>query len=140
MPLVEHAREDYFNGRYYSVVLVLFSVMDGFVNDVDTSQRRGLHARDPSEMSAWDSVVGHHLGLSHAHAEFTKSTFKTSDEPVVELHRNGIVHGTLVNYDNVVVATKAWNRLFAVADWARSLAKEKAEPGHRRLGGASFAR
>lgn len=28
------------------------------------------------------------------------------------------MHGTLVNFDNEVVATKAWNRLFAVADWA----------------------
>ena len=33
----------------------------------------------------------------------------------------------LVNYDNVVVATKAWNRLFAVADWATSL-ERKSKP------------
>jgi hypothetical protein len=124
IPLVQHARDDYLGGRYYAVVLVLLAVMDGFVNDVDASQRRGLHARDPSEMTAWDSVVGHHLGLSHAHSVFTKSTFKTSEEPVFDLQRNGIIHGTLVNYDNVIVATKAWNRLFAVADWARSVEKE----------------
>jgi hypothetical protein len=128
MALVEHARDDYLEGRYYAVVLVLLAVMDGFVNDIDASQRRGLHARDPSEMAAWDSVVGHHLGLSHAHGVFTRSTFKTSEEPLFELQRNGIIHGTLVNYDNVIVATKAWNRLFAVADWARSLEKEKVEP------------
>jgi hypothetical protein len=128
IPLVQHARDDYLGGRYYAVVLVLLAVMDGFVNDVDASQRRGLHARDPSEMTAWDSVVGHHLGLSHAHSVFTKSTFKTFEEPVFDLQRNGIIHGTLVNYDNVIVATKAWNRLFAVADWARSVEKEKIEP------------
>jgi hypothetical protein len=57
-----------------------------------------------------------------------KSTFKTSAEPVFELHRHGIVHGTLVNFDNVVVATKAWNRLFAVGDWAASLERRKQEP------------
>ncbi|MGW0647161.1 hypothetical protein ACWD0C_34035, partial [Streptomyces badius] len=39
------------------------------------------------------------------------------------LYRNGIVHGSILNYDNVIVATKAWNRLLAVADWA--LAREK---------------
>jgi hypothetical protein len=131
MPLVELAKEDYFGGRSYAVVLVLLAVMDGFVNDVDISQRRGLHARDASEMTAWDSVVGHHRGLSHGHSEFTRSTFKTSEEPVFELQRNGIMHGTLVNFDNVVVATKAWNRLFAVADWARSLEKERVEPEPR---------
>jgi hypothetical protein len=30
---------------------------------------------------------------------------------VFELHRHGIVHGTLVNYNNPVVATRAWNVL-----------------------------
>jgi hypothetical protein len=127
-PLLDLARTDYHAKRYYAVVLVLLAVMDGFVNDVEVSQRRGLHARTADEMVAWDSVVGHHLGLSHAHGVFTKSTFKTSEEPLYELQRNGIVHGTLVNFDNPVVATKAWNRLFAVADWARSLEREKKEP------------
>jgi len=101
--------------------------MDGFVNDVERDQRRGLHARDTDEMTAWDSVVGHHMGLAHAHATFIKGFRKTSDEEIFELYRNGIVHGMLVNYDNVVVATKAWNRLFAVADWADSRRKQ-AEP------------
>jgi hypothetical protein len=53
-------------------VLTLLSVMDGFVNDVDHGERRGLHARDADEMGAWDSVVGHHMGLTHAHLSFTK--------------------------------------------------------------------
>src|SRR5581483_11818738 len=64
-----------------------------------------------------------HQGLSNAHKTFLKSFSKTSDEPVYELYRNGIVHGTLLNYDNDVVATKAWNRLFAVMDWARATEK-----------------
>lgn len=42
----------------------------------------------------------------------------------------GIVHGTYLNYDNDVVASKAWNLLFAVADWAEAREKESkaAEP------------
>ncbi|WP_150462363.1 hypothetical protein [Nesterenkonia ebinurensis] len=67
---------------------------------------------------AWDSVAGHHLGLSHAHQSFVKGFYKTDTVEVTELFRNGIMHGTLVNFDNEVVATNAWNRLFAVADWA----------------------
>ena len=79
-------------------------------------------------MAAWDSVVGHHMGLSRSHRTFTKSFSKTSDEEVHELYRNGIVHGMLTNYDNVIVATKAWNRLFAVADWAKAREEQAKEP------------
>lgn len=72
-PLIERAKIEFLAGRYNTCVQLLLSVMDGFVNDVDASRRRGLHARDPDEMVAWDSVVGHHLGLAHAHASFTKT-------------------------------------------------------------------
>jgi hypothetical protein len=126
-PLIERAKAEFLAGRYNTCVLLLLSVMDGFVNDVDASRRRGLHARDPDEMVAWDSVVGHHMGLAHAHASFTKTFKKTSTDEVRELYRHGIVHGMLVNYDNEYVGAKAWNRLCAVRDWATSMRKA-AEP------------
>jgi hypothetical protein len=37
-------------------------------------------------------------------------------------------HPDLVNFDNDIVATKAWNRLFAVADWAASRQKRAIPP------------
>jgi len=125
MPLTYKAMDDYQARRYYAATLVLIAVMDGFVNDLDPANRRGLHARDASELAAWDSVVGHHKGLAAAHSTFTKGFKGTSTEPVYELYRNGIVHGNLTDFDNVVVASKAWNRLFAVADWARAREKEQ---------------
>jgi len=67
------AVEDHKAGRYCAVVQTLLSVMDGFVNDVDKAKRRGLHAREPGEIQAWDSVVGHHLGLTSAHRSFVRS-------------------------------------------------------------------
>ncbi|MDR3070223.1 MAG: hypothetical protein LBU38_04355, partial [Propionibacteriaceae bacterium] len=118
--LLQKALTDYEAGRYYSTVLVVLSVMDGFVNDLDTAARQGLHARPVEDMVAWDSVAGHHLGLSHAHQSFLKGFYKTDTNEVTDLFRNGIMHGTLLNFDNEIVATKAWNRLFAVADWADS--------------------
>jgi hypothetical protein len=127
MHLIEHALGDYRAGRYYATTLVLLTVMDGFVNDTE-NRRKGLHARAAEEMAGWDSVTGHHLGLSHAHRSFIRSTGATTDEEVFELHRHGIVHGTILHYDNLVVATKAWNRLFAIADWARSLARRDQPP------------
>jgi hypothetical protein len=106
---------------------VLLSVMDGFVNEFE-SARRGLHTREAEELDARDSVVGHHMGLTRAHATFTRRKGATSDEPVYELYRHGIVHGTILSYDNDVVATKAWNRLFAVTDWAKAKVKEQQPP------------
>ena len=47
------------------------------------------------------------MGLGHAQQTFRRRFGATRDEPVQDLFRNGIVHGTLLNYDNVVVATKA---------------------------------
>jgi hypothetical protein len=126
MVLVERAQEDYESERFYSTVLVLLAVMDGFVNDIDSERRRGLHARSEEEMTPWDSAAGHHLGLGRAHRTFTKTFGKTSDEEVHELYRNGIVHGMLTNFDNRIVATKAWNRLFAVTDWAAGHEKKTA--------------
>jgi hypothetical protein len=124
--MIERAREDYEAERYDSTVLLLIAVMDGFVNDFETDPRRGLHAREDDEMAAWNSVVGHHQGL--AHRTFTKTFKKTSDEEVHELYRNGIVHGMLPNFNNAVVATKAWNRLFAVSDWALSRENQAIPP------------
>lgn len=126
--MIDRTREDYEAGRYDSTALSLIAVMDGFVNDVETDPRRGLYARDDDEMAAWNSVVGHHQGLARAHRTFTKTFKKTSDEEVRELYRNGIVHGMLTNFNNEVVATKAWNRLFAVADWALSREKQAIPP------------
>ena len=125
LDLIQRAEADYREGRFYAVVLVLIAVMDGFVNDLDRGHRQGLHAREASDLAAWDSVVGHHKGLAHAHAAFTKSFKGTQTDPVYELYRNGIVHGNLTNFDNLIVATKAWNRLFAVADWARAREKQQ---------------
>ena len=121
---LERAREHYLQKQWDSCALVLVSVMDGFINDVDIASRRGLHTREPEEMVAWDSVSGHHMGLTSVMRVYQKTFRKRHDDEVFEVHRHGIVHGTVVSYSNQIVATKAWNMLAAVVDWAA--AKEKA--------------
>jgi hypothetical protein len=125
LDLLKRALADYQSDRFYASVLVVVTVMDGFVNDVDKKTRRGLHARSQEELQAWDSVVGHHHGLTHVMREFQRPVKALRDSPVFELHRHGIVHGMETGYDNVIVATKAWNYLFAVVDWAEDLQKQK---------------
>lgn len=122
--LVEKAREDYFAGRYYACIYLLLSITDGFVNEFER-EHRGLHTRTSEELSAWDSPISHHKGIGSVHRVFFKQISVTITEPVEELYRNGIMHGTVLNFDNIIVATKAWNMLFAVMDWAT--AKTKAE-------------
>lgn len=125
--LLVRAREDYDAGRFDTCTLLLISVMDGFVNDFGASRRKGLAARDADEMVAWDSVTGHQLGLTNALKPFLKSIKKRVDEEVFEVHRHGIVHGSVVNFNNIIVATKAWNLLFAVVDWSVATTKRAAE-------------
>jgi hypothetical protein len=120
---IQRARQHYAVNEFDSCVLHLIAVMDGFVNDFEPAARKGLAARDPEDMTAWDSVVGHHQGLTQVMTTFTKTIKKRIDEEVFEVYRNGIVHGSVTNFDNVVVATKAWNLLFAVADWATATHK-----------------
>lgn len=121
--LVEYARRDFEERRYYAVVLNLLTVMDGFTNDVEKS-RRGLHARSAEEIQSYDTAVGHHMGLTSTQASFRRRFSARIDDEQFDLSRNGILHGNLTNYDNVIVASKAWNRLFAVVDWASSLERE----------------
>lgn len=122
------AKEHYQAGQYSSCSMQLIAVMDGFVNDFEPGLRKGLAARNPDDMTAWDSVVGHHLGLTNVLRTFQKTIKSRVDEPTYELYRHGIMHGSVVNFDNVVVATKAWNMLFAVADWAQATTKARKPP------------
>ena len=122
---IERAREHYRADQFDSAALHLIAVMDGFVNDFEPDVRRGLAFRDPDAMIAWDSVVGHHLGLTNALNAYQKTFKKRVDEEVYELHRHGIVHGMITRFDNVVVATKAWNMLFALVDWAEATRKSR---------------
>jgi hypothetical protein len=126
--LLEKARDDYFAGRYYACIYLLLSIADGFVNEFE-HEHRGLHTRTSEELSAWDSPISHHKGIGSVQRTFLKTISVTITEPVEELYRNGIMHGTVLDFDNIIVATKAWNMLFAVMDWAT--AKAKAEiPKH----------
>ncbi len=118
LALAQRALHDYQERRFYSCVLVLLSIMDGFVNDFEPARRKGLHARGSEEMNAWDKAAGHHQGLANAHRTYNQRVSKLDSSEQFELRRHGLVHGMLPNFDNAVIATKAWNLLFAVSDWA----------------------
>lgn len=127
MDLIDFAVADYKAGRHYAVVQLLLSITDGFVNDFDPANRKALHSLDSDGINPWNSVVGMHHGLASVHRTYSKSIKKLNTAPAYELHRHGIVHGMITNYNNDVVSTKAWNFLFAIADWATSRQKKDQE-------------
>lgn len=129
MALLETAMDDCLAGRCAGMIHILISVADGFVNDFETNPRKGLHAREGDDMTAWDSIISHHKGLAHVHETVFHKPFKKLHAiEVFDLYRHGIVHGMVTNYANEVVATKAWNYLFAVADWATARERAAKEP------------
>lgn len=123
--LLEKAAQDYIKGRFYSSILVTVSVADGFVNDINKSQRKGLHARTPKEMETEDSIATIPIGLPAFQKVFGKTVGSRLDNEVYEVMRHGLMHGMLTNYDNVYVASKAWCMLFAVCDWADDKLREQ---------------
>lgn len=118
LPLLQKAKKDYMEGRFYSSVLVVISVMDGFTNDVFRSDgRKGMHARKAEEFHTRSAAATLWDGLPSVQKVFTKTIKSRIDEPVFEVYRNGIMHGMITNYDNEIVASKAWCMLSAVCDW-----------------------
>lgn len=134
IPLLRRAEADYLEGRYYSSVLVVISVMDGFVNDAFKEERRGLHTRMPEELHLKDRVSTIWQGLPNVQKTFTRPVHKRTDDPLYDVCRHAIIHGMATNYDNPIIATKTWCLLFAVGDWAEALItrEKKAHEDHAR--------
>jgi hypothetical protein len=124
--MLDAAWRDYEESRYYAVVLTLLPILDGFVATVGDN-RRGLHTREEHELVVWNSMISHHKGLAATQQSFRKRFNTLNEEPLHELYRNGILHGNFTNFDNVIVASKAWNRLFTLIDW-REATIESAKP------------
>lgn len=123
LPLLRKAEIDYREGRYYSSTLVVVTIMDGFVNDANKASRTGLHALKPEELASEDCVATVLAGLPSVQRIFTKTARKRIDTPLYEVQRHALVHGMATDFDNDIIASKAWCMLFAITDWKKS--KEK---------------
>lgn len=120
--LINLAYEDTINERFYSAVLILLTIIDGSVNDID--KQKGFFT-ETTDLTAWDSIAGHSSGLSKLR-DILNSTRKSTNEDEIFLpYRNGILHGRDINYNNKYVAGKLWLTLFAINDWVRALKKNK---------------
>jgi hypothetical protein len=123
--LVELAKDDYFAERYHACIPLLISLTDGLVNDI--SKHVGIFAQN-SDMTAWDSIAAHETGLQSLVKLLGSRRNKTNEEEIIIPFRNGILHGRELAFDNKIVAAKCWSTLFAVRDWASSIAEGKKNP------------
>ena len=115
--LAQKALEDYEAGRYYACVLVILSLIDGWVSELNIVdfQRLGFFA-DKSELVAWDSMTAHPKGLVKLKKVFSIHGLITRSEEIKIPYRHGIMHGMDLGYDNKYVAAKCWAALFAVGN------------------------
>lgn len=123
--LIELAKDDYLAERYHACIPLLLSLTDGLVNDV--SGHVGLFA-EKSDMMAWDSIAAHETGLQSLAKLLGRGQNKTNEEEITIPFRHGILHGRELAFDNKIVAAKCWSTLFAVRDWAGSIADGKKHP------------
>lgn len=114
--IIEIAKEDYLNERYYSCVPLLLSVIDGITNDID--HEFGFFTKH-SDLIVENSIVGHKSGLQTIQKIVNQSRKSTNSEQITIPYRNGILHGRDINYGNKILASKCWNILFALEEWAK---------------------
>lgn len=125
--LIETAYDDFTNERYHSCILLLFTIIDGFVADTNISEGRGFF-NDSTELYAWDSIAAHKTGLMKLHKLLYCNRGTTNLEEITIPYRNGILHGRDLNFANKDCAVKLWATLFAVKEGVRDIINNGTEP------------
>lgn len=145
--LLWKARDLYLMEQWGACIFYLLATIDGAVNDfcMDNSGKKSLFKRNGKTMVAYDSFVGHQRGLSNvlslARARVQQLPVLSNEAkdtlfaeninlatemlsgmlPEQNIRRNGIMHGMLINFDNKLLAAKAWNLTFSIGDWMNSM-------------------
>lgn len=121
--VVERVIQAYENNDYLVVVPLVLMLVDGFGVSVTgtKSMFADLDALDDLFQSS-ESVAGHSSALKALLAYLKKGQRGYSETELNMPLRNGILHGTRLNYANRVTAAKAINLLAAVVEWGRDIA------------------
>lgn len=121
--VVERVFRAYEDNDYLVVVPLVLMLVDGFgVSLTGTkSMFANLDALDDLFQST-DSVAGHPSALKTLLERLKKGQRGYEEAELNMPLRNGILHGTRLNYANRVTAAKAINLLAAVVEWGRDVA------------------
>lgn len=123
--VTERALAAYEDGDWLVAVPLLLMLIDGFgVSETGTkSLFSDLDTLDEL-FQANESVAGHPSALKPLLERLRRGQRGYSERALNLPLRNGILHGTRLNYANKVVAAKALNLLAAIVEWARDVAPE----------------
>lgn len=119
--LFEVALSDHFDKKYYSCIPLFLMIIDGFVNEEEST---GFFT-ESTDFIAWDSIVGHETGLKEVSKLMSKTRRKTNVEEIKIPYRNGILHGRDLNYANRFVSSKLLAIIFSLMNWIAAKKKMK---------------
>lgn len=123
--LLELSYEDYLAERYHSCILLLFTIIDGFVVDTKEIDGNKCFFAKGEELYAWDSIAAHKTGLNELRKILYQNRSSTNAEEIDIPYRNGIMHGRDLSFANKKVAIKLWATLFSLRDGIIAIKKGK---------------
>ncbi|HEX8443478.1 MAG TPA: hypothetical protein VF631_07510 [Allosphingosinicella sp.] len=139
--VTERAFKAYEAGDYLVAVPLMLMLIDGFGVSATGTKSIFSDLEKLDEMfQSTESMAGHPSALKALLAQLGRSKRGYSEEVLTLPLRNGILHGTRLNYANEVVAAKTLNLLAAVIEWARDIAPEPKSETARREWNERFLR
>lgn len=139
--IVERVVHAYEAEDHLVVVPLVLMLVDGFgVSATGTkSMFADLEELDDMFQSS-ESVAGHPSALKVLLMHLRRGQRGYSEQPLTMPLRNGILHGTRLNYASPITAAKAINLLAAVVEWARDVAPEPRDEVAKREWNVRFLR
>jgi hypothetical protein len=137
--VVERAFRAYREADFIACIPLLLMLIDSFgVTRTGTKSIFSDLADLDDLFESEYSIGGHPSGLKAVLAHMVRMRKGYSEEALTLPLRNGILHGTRLNYSSEVVASKALCVLAAVIEWARDTATVPQDEVERRRWNAKF--
>lgn len=137
--VVERAFRAYREADFIACVPLLLMLIDGFGVTKTGTKSIFSDLADLSDLFESEaSVGGHQSGLKAVLGQLIRTKKGYSEEQLTLPLRNGILHGTRLNYGSKAVAAKALCVLAAVIEWARDTATVPKDETARRKWNAQF--
>ncbi len=135
----ERVFQAYEDEDYLIVVPLVLMLIDGFsVSATGTKSIFSDLANRDDLFQSFESVAGHPSALKALLPYLAKGQKGYSETPLTIPQRNGILHGTRLNYANKVVAAKVLCLLAAVVEWGRDVAPEPNSDVNRQVWNGRF--
>jgi hypothetical protein len=137
--IVARALDAHDAGDYLVSVPLILMLVDGFGVSVTGTKSMFSDLEDIDGLFLCvESMAGHPSALRPLLEQLRRGQRGYSEKLLNMPLRNGILHGTRLNYANKVVAAKALNLLGAVVEWARDTAPEAADQESRKAWNGRF--